>query len=314
MDAFYVGIDVSKDRLDVHVRPTGEAFAVARDGEGLATLVERLKRFGPRLVAVEATGGYERVVAAAIAGAGLPLAVVNPAQVRHFALALGQRAKTDPIDAGVIARFAAAAKPQPREVPDEEAQLFCDLVSRRGQITEMIGAERQRNKRAVNRRLRKSTERLIAALEKELASVDTEIDGMVKTSPVWREKEDLLASVPGIGSKTARVLLAEIPELGTLGPKTAACLAGLAPFVRKSGKWKGKSMIAGGRARVRSALFVCAMVASRHNPTLKVFHQRLIAAGKGKMVALIAVARKLLTILNAILRDKRPWNPDALAA
>jgi transposase len=313
MDALYVGIDVSKESLDVAAYPSGEAFCTTRRGKGLEELVRRLVALKPALVAVEATGGYERVVAAAIAGAGLPLAVVNPAQVRYFALALGQRAKTDPIDAGVIARFAAATKPEPRPVPDEEAQLFCDLVTRRSQITEMIGAERQRNKRAVNRRLRKSTERLIAALEKELASVDTEIDGMIKKSPVWCEKEELLASVPGIGTQTARVLLAEIPELGTLGKKSVASLAGLAPFVRKSGKWKGKSMIGGGRARVRSALFVCAMVASRHNPHLKAFHQRLIAAGKCKMVALIAVARKLLTILNAILRDKRPWNPDALA-
>lgn len=314
MDAPYIGIDVSQDSLDVASYPRGEVFCTTRKPKGLAELVARLVALKPALVAVEATGGYERVVAAAIAGAGLPLAVVNPAQVRHFALAMGQRAKTDPIDADVIARFAAARKPEPRTVPDEEAQLFCDLVARRGQITEMIGAERQRNKRAANRRLRKSTERLIAALEKELVSVDTEIDGMVKASPIWREKEDLLASVPGIGTKTARVLLADMPELGTLGTKGVAALAGLAPFVRKSGKWKGKSMISGGRARVRSALFVCAMVASRHNPQLKAFHQRLVAAGKSKMVALIAVARKLLTILNAILRDKRPWNPDAIAA
>lgn len=314
MDAIHIGIDVSKDRLDVASYPRGETFCTTRKSRDLDELVGRLVVLKPALVAVEATGGYERVVAAAIAAAGLPLAVVNPAQVRHFALALGQRAKTDPIDAGVIAHFAAATKAEPRTVPDEEAQLFGDLVARRGQITEMIGAERQRQKRAVNRRLRKSTERLIAALEKELASVDDEIDTMVKGSPVWREKEDLLASVPGIGKKTARVLLAEMPELGTLGKKSVACLAGLAPFVRTSGKWKGKSMIGGGRASVRSALFVCAMVASRHNPQLKTFHQRLIAAGKSRMVALIAVARKLLTILNAILRDKRPWNPDACPA
>src|ERR1700733_2143793 len=299
MDAINVGIDVSKDRLDVHVRPTGQAFAVARDGKGLEELVKRLTALAPALIAVEATGGYEVVVSAALAAAGLPLAVVNPAQVRHFAQAIGKRAKTDPIDAAVIAHFAEATKPEPRAVPDEQAQLLSDLVARRRQIIEMIVAEKQREKRAVNRRLRKSIARLIAVLEKEISAVDTDIDDMVRGSPVWREKEDLLASVPGIGTKTARTLIAEMPELGTLDRRSVASLAGIAPFTRRSGKWKGKSMIAGGRAPVRSALFICAMVAARSNPVLKAFYQRLIAAGKAKMVALIAVARKLLTILNA---------------
>jgi transposase len=307
MDATYVGIDVSKDRLDVHVRPSGQTFAVARNGEGLSELVERVGALGPALVAVEATGGYEAIVAAAVAGARLSLAVVNPAQVRHFAQAIGKRAKTDPIDAAVIAHFAEATKPQPRPVPDEQAQLLGDLVARRRQIVEMIGAERQREKRAVNRRVRKSIARIIVALEKELLDVDTDIGDLVRSSPVWREKEDLLASVPGIGKTTARTLLAELPELGTLDRRGIASLAGLAPYTRQSGQWRGKSMIGGGRAPARSALFVCAMVASRYNPPLKAFHQRLIAAGKPKMVALIAVARKLLTILNAILRDNRSW-------
>jgi len=307
MDALYVGIDVSKDRLDVHVRPTGEAFAVSRDGRGLEELVVRLRGLTPALVAVEATGGYEIIVAAAIAGAGIALAVVNPGQVRHFAQAVGKRAKTDPVDAAVIAHFSEAVKPEPRSIPNEEAQLLSDLVARRRQIIEMIGAERQREKRLTNRRVRKSIARLIAALEKELATVDSDIDDLVRGSPVWREKEDLLASVPGIGAITARTLLAELPELGTLDRRRIASLAGLAPFTRQSGQWRGKSMILGGRASVRSALFICAMVASQHNPFLRAFHQRLIAAGKPKMVALIAVARKLLTILNAILRDNKPW-------
>lgn len=307
MEAVFVGVDVSKDRLDVHVRPSGESFVVSRDGKSLAGLVERLSSLKPHLVAVEATGGYETVVAAAIGGAGLALAVVNPAQVRHFAQAIGRRAKSDPIDAAVIAHFAEAVQPEPRQVVDEEARLLADLVARRRQIVEMIGAERQREKRAFNRRIKKSITRLIAALEKELASVDTDIGDLIRGSSVWREKEDLLASVPGIGSTTARTLLAELPELGTLSRKAIASLAGLAPYTRQSGQWRGKSMIGGGRAPVRSALFVCAMVASRYNPLLKAFHQRLIQAGKPKMVALIAVARKLLTILNAILRDKRSW-------
>jgi len=303
----FVGIDVSKDRLDVHVLPQDEAFAVDRNGKGLAELVERLKPFAPSLVAVEATGGFEVTTAAAVAGAGLPLAVVNPAQIRHYAQALGKRAKTDPIDALVIARFAADVKPDPRPLPDEQTQLLAELVSRRRQIVEMIQSERQREKRITLKRLRKSIARVVATLEKELVEIDSEIDDNVRGSPVWREKEDLLASVPGVGNQTARTLLAELPELGTLDRKRIASLAGLAPYTRQSGQWKGKSMIGGGRASVRRAVFIAAMVAGQHNPVLKAFRDRLVAAGKPKIVALIAVARKLLTILNAILRDQRPW-------
>lgn len=303
----YVGIDVSKDRLDVHVLPQGEAFFVLRSGKGLAELVERLKPFAPTLIAVEATGGFETTTAAAIAAAGLPLAVVNPAQVRHYAKALGKRAKTDAIDAQVIARFAADVKPQVRAIPDEMTQLLGDLVARRRQIVEMLGAERQRRQRATVRRLIKSIERLVKALEKELAELDGEIDGLVRASPAWREKEDLLASVPGVGPQTVRTLLAEMPELGTLDRKRIASLAGLAPYTRQSGAWKGKSMIGGGRKTVRGALFMAAMVASRHNPVLKAFRDRLVANGKAKLLAIIAVARKLLTILNAIIRDNKPW-------
>jgi len=303
----YVGIDVSKDRLDVYVLPQDEAFYVERNGKGLALLVERLKSFAPSLVAVEATGGFETTTAAAVAGAGLPLAVVNPAQVRHYAQALGKRAKTDPIDAKVIARFAADVKPEARELPDEMTRQLGDLVARRRQIVEMLQAERQREKRATVKRLKKSIVRLIAALEKELAELDKDIDDAVRGSPVWREKEDLLASVPGVGSIIARTLMAELPELGTLDRKKIASLAGLAPYTRQSGNWKGRSMIGGGRKTVRCALFMAAMVAARHNPVLKAFRDRLVAAGKPKLAAIIAVARKLLTILNAILRDKTPW-------
>lgn len=303
----YVGIDVSKDRLDVHVLPQGEAFSMERNGKGLAELVERLKPLAPSLVAVEATGGFEMTVSAAIAGAGLPLAVVNPARIRHYAEALGERAKSDPIDAYVIARFAADVKPEPRPLADDQTQLLAELVTRRRQIVEMLQAERQREKRITLKRFRKSIARVIAALEKELAEIDREIDDMIRGSPVWHETEDLLASVPGVGNQIARTLMADLPELGTLSRKRIAALAGLAPYTRQSGKWKGRSMIAGGRASVRSALFIAAMVAGRHNPVLKAFRDRLVAAGKPKIVALIAVARKLLTILNAILREKRPW-------
>ena len=306
MDSIIVGIDVAKDRLDVAVRPSGEWFVVERNAAGLEQLTARLGGLKPCLIALEATGGFETVAAAALAAARLPVVVVNPAQVRAFAKALGQRAKTDPIDAAVIAHFAQATEPEPRPLPDEATRLLADLVARRRQIVEMIGAERQRERRAPAR-IRKSIARLIKALEKELASVDTDIDDAVRGSPAWRDKEDLLASVPGIGPVIARTLIAELPELGALDRKKIAALAGLAPFTRQSGQWRGRSFIGGGRTSVRTALFMGAMTARRHNPVLKAFFDRLIAAGKPRMVALIAVARKLLTILNAILRDQKPW-------
>lgn len=306
MEPLFVGIDVSKDRLDVALRPTGEVFAVERNAAGLAALIEKLQPLAPALVALEATGGFETVAAAALAAAGLPLVVVNPAQVRAFAKAIGRHAKTDAIDAAVIAHFADATRPAPRPLPDEATRLLADLVARRRQIIEMIGAERQREKRAP-RRLQKSIARLLKALERELSSVDADIDDAVRGSAVWRETEDLLASVPGIGPTIARTLIAELPELGRLDRKKIAALAGLAPFTRQSGQWRGKSFIGGGRSGVRAALFMGAMVARRHNPVLRAFFERLVAAGKPKMVALIAVARKLLTILNAILRDQKPW-------
>jgi len=309
MEAIYVGIDVSKDRLDVHVRPGEEAFAVARDGKGLEELVARLQAISPVLIAVEATGGFETIVAAALAGAQLPLVVVNPAQIRHFAQAVGQRAKTDPIDAAVIARFVEAVKPEPSAMPDQEARLLAELVSRRRQIIEMIVAERQREKRAENVRVRKSLVRHIKVLEKELPEIDNDIDTLVRGSPVWRAKEELLVSFPGVSNTLARTFLAEVPELGTLNRRQIASLAGLAPFTRQSGRWKGKSMIGGGRAKLRAGLYMAALSASRYHPQLKVFYRRLVTAGKPKMVALIAVTRKVLTTLNAMLRDQKPWQP-----
>jgi transposase len=280
---------------------------VERNASGLDALIARLKSLAPHIVALEATGGFETVVAASLGAAGLPFAVVNPAQIRAFAKALGKRAKTDPIDAAVIAHFAEATGPEPRPLPDEATQLLADLIARRRQIIAMIVAERQRETRAQAKSLKKSIARLIKALEKELASLDGEIDGAIRASPAWREKEDLLASVPGVGAITARTLIATLPELGTLDRREIAALAGLAPWTRQSGQWRGKSFIGGGRTVVRTALFMAAMVAARHNPPLKAFFERLLAAGKPKMAALIAVARKLLTILNAIVRDQKPW-------
>lgn len=305
-----VGIDVSKDRLDVHVRPGNEAFFVKRDGEGIAALVERLSPFAAAAVAVEATGGFETVVAAGLAAAGLPVVVVNPAQVRAFAHALGRRAKTDPIDAAVIAHFVAATRPAIRPLPDAATQLLADLVARRRQIVAMIGAERQRQTRAPAR-IARSIARLVKALEKELASLDGDLDEAVRGSPAWREKEDLLASVPGVGKTIARTLIAELPELGALDRRQVAALVGLAPWTRQSGQWRGRSFIGGGRARVRAALFMGAMVAARHNPVLKAFRDKLVAAGKPKLVAIIATARKLVTILNAVIRDGQPWREQS---
>ena len=307
MDAMVVGIDVSKDQLDVAVRPTGESFVFKRTGLGIEDLVAQLEALSPKMVAIEATGGFEAVVAAGLTGAGLPVVVVNPAQVRAFAQALGKRAKTDLIDAAVIAHFAEATKPELRQMPDEMTRLLAGLVARRRQIVEMIAAEGQRARRMSDKRLIKSIARLRKALEKELSELDVLIGDQIRGSAVWAEKEDLLASVPGVGKTIARTLIAELPELGSLDRRQIAALVGLAPWTRQSGQWRGKSFIGGGRKSVRSSLFVGAMVAARYNPQLKSFRDKLVAAGKPKLIALVAVARKLITILNAILRDRRSW-------
>lgn len=305
-----VGIDVSKARLDVHVHPQSESFAVDNDEAGVARLVERLGRLdGLSCIGLEASGRYERLAVAELAAAGLPVVVVNPAQVRAYAKAIGQRAKTDPIDARLIALFIEAVRPEPRPMPDASTQELAALMARRRQIVIMLVAEKLRRQQASPGPVRTSIARMVVALEDELKDLDRHIDKMVRASPVWRDNENLLASVPGVGKNIARTLLAELPELGTLSPKQAAALAGLAPYTRQSGKWRGKTFIAGGRSTVRAALYMGAMVAARFNPDLKAFRDRLVARGKPKLVALIAVARKLLIILNAILRDQKPWRP-----
>lgn len=307
MDALYIGIDVSKDRLDVaSSSPSVAAFHVPRNHDGLADLVERLKPLDVERIAIEATGGFETVVVAALAAAALPVVVVNPAQVRAFAHALGKRAKTDPIDAAVIARFAEATRPNLRPLADAETEALADLVTRRSQIVAMIGAENQRLKRAPAH-IAKSIRRLLKALEKELSDIDHNIDDSIRRSPNWLERVELLKSVPGIGDQIARTLIAELPELGTLDRRKIAALVGLAPWTRQSGQWRGKSFIGGGRAAVRSALYMGALVAARYNPDLKAFRDRLVEHGKPKIVAIIAVARKLITILNALVRDNQPW-------
>ena len=305
-----VGIDVSKDRLDVHLRPSDEAFAVARDGKGLENLVERLRPLDVSLIVIEATGGFETTVAAALAGAGLPLAVVNPRQIRDFARALGRLAKTDAIDAKVIALFAERIEPPARPIASPEAQRLGELVARRRQVVEMIGMEQNRRRRAGDKRLVKRIDRHIAFLEKELGDVDGDIDASVRASPAWREAEELLVSVPGVGPVTARTLIAELPELGQIDRRKLAALVGVAPFNRDSGTWRGHRMIAGGRTSVRTVLYMAALAATRCNPLVRATYQRLVARGRPKKVALIACARQLLTILNAIVRDGRPWTPE----
>lgn len=303
----FVGIDVAKDRLDVHLRPCGESFAVARDGEALAALVERLRALAPALVVMEATGGYETVVASALGAAHLPLAVVNPRQIRAFARATGKLAKTDRLDAAAIAHFAEAIRPPVRPIADAQAQALGELVARRRQVIEMIVAETNRRRRASQRRVITAIKRHLAVLQAELSELDGDIDSAIRESPAWQADADLLISVPGVGKATLRTLIAELPELGQLTRRKIAALVGLAPINRDSGTLRGRRAIAGGRSSVRAALFMPAMVASKTNPVIAPYYKKLRAAGKTAKQALTACMRKLLVILNAILRDRKPW-------
>lgn len=306
-----VGIDVSKVQLDVHVHPSGESFVVGNDEAGVEALADRLGQLvGVTGVGLEASGGYERLAVAVLAEAALPVMVLNPAQVRSYAQAIGQRSKTDPLDARLIALFLAAVRPEPRPLPDAATRQLAALMARRRQLVGMLAAERSRHRQAAPGVVRLSLARSITFLTDALKALDRDIDDTMRGTPLWRDKEDLLVSVPGIGPTIARTLLAELPELGQLGPRQIAALAGLAPYTRQSGRWRGQSRIGGGRVTVRTALFMGALVASRHNPALKAFRDRLIATGKPKLVAIIATARKLLTILNAIIRDQKPWSQN----
>lgn len=309
MEHSFIGIDVAKDHLDVHVRPTGEALRLPDDADGLATLLPRLRARGPTLIALEATGGYEVPLAAALASAALPVAVVNPRQIRDFARATGQLAKTDTVDARVIALFAEAIRPTPRPVPDAQAQALGELMARRRQLVDMLGAEQNRRRQLRDRRRHRQLDAHIAWLEEALRRLDHDLTTLVRATPIWREADDLLRSVPGIGPVTAGTLIADLPELGRLDRRRLAALAGLAPFARDSGTFRGRRMIAGGRAPVRRVLYMATLAAIQHNPVIRRFHRRLVTAGRPGKVALTAAMRKLLTILNAMLRDRRPWQP-----
>lgn len=305
--ARYLGIDVSKARLDACLLPEGEAFSVPNDQTGIDELLLRLEHARPGLVVLEATGKYERPAAAAIAASGIPVAVVNPRQARDFAKATGRLAKTDKIDAFVLARFASAVGPRPSVLPDGEARaLQAILVRRRQLFLEMIVAEKNRSQMAPEA-VAKRVAAHVRWLGKELERTDRELDDAVRESETWRGNEELLRSVPGVGPVLARTLLAELPELGTIAPKRLCALVGVAPFNRDSGTLRGKREVWGGRAPVRAALYMGALVATRHNPVLREFYERLLAAGKPKKVALVACMRKLLTILNALMRDRSVW-------
>ena len=302
----FVGIDVSKAKLDVAV---GDApvFTVANTPEGHAELAARLAPMRPRRVVLEATGGLEAAVAAALCHAGLPVLVVNPRQVRDFAKAMGHLAKTDAIDARVLAHFAAVTRAEPKPLPDETARELDALLDRRRQLIGMRTMERNRLATAAGR-VRRDLESHLRWLEAHIERVDRELDERIRASPVWREKDDLLQGIPGVGPVLSRTLLAGVPELGSLSNRQAAALVGVAPMAADSGRWRGPRRIAGGRKGVRSVLYMAALTASRFNPALKRFADRLKAAGKRPKVVLTAVARKLVVLANAILRSRKPWD------
>ena len=304
----YVGIDVAKDQLDIAVQPGEEYWSEANEEEGIGALVSRLQVLKAALVVLEATGGLEAPLTAALAAAELPVVVVNPRQVRDFARATGQLAKTDRLDARVLARFGEAVKPTPRPLADAEAQALTALLSRRRQVVAMLTAEKNRLHTALHP-VRREIRQHIAWLERSLSKLDTDLTDTLRKSPLWRERDNLLRSVPGVGPVLSVTLLAELPELGSLDRRQIASLVGVAPLSRDSGTFKGKRTVWGGRARVRAALYMGTLVATRYNPVIKAFYQRLCAAGKAKKVALTACMRKLLVILNSMLMRHARWGP-----
>jgi transposase len=308
----FVGIDVATAQLDIALWPTGERWAVANDDTGIAALVARLQAVPPTLIVLEATGGYQRAVVAALAAAGLPVAVVNPRQARDFAKATGQLAKTDALDARALARFAEAVRPPPRPLPEAQADEFRVLLARRRPLVAMRTAERNRLGSAPPR-LHTDIQAHITWLNTRLMALDDDLDTTLRTSSVWREREELLRSVPGIGPVCTRTLLLDLPELGTLSRQRLAALVGVAPLNRDSGTLRGPRTIRGGRAQVRTILYMSTLVAVRYNPVLKACYERLRAVGKAAKVALTACMRKLLTILNAMVKHHMPWQPQAVS-
>ena len=307
--SIYVGIDVSKGRLDVAIGEQGEFWNVANDEKGIAKLVERMKEVRTELIVLESTGGLELPVMGELYACKIPVALVNPGRVREFAKSIGLLAKTDKLDARLLARFAEAVKPPVTHLPDEQEQHLIALVTRRRQLIEMLVAEQNRLN-TVRLSLRENLEEHITWLHKALKGLDQEIQEFIHQSPAWNDKQDLLQSVPGVGPVTASTLLAELPELGKLDRKKIAALVGVAPFNDDSGHRRGKRRVKGGRSSVRNVLYMAALSSSRFNPILRPFYERMLQRGKEKKVALTACMRKLLTFLNAILRDQKRWNPS----
>jgi len=305
----YVGIDVSKQFLDVALRPSEERLRERNDEAGIAALVARLTSVAPELIVLEATGGLQASVVAALALAKLPVAVVNPRQVRDFAKASGRLAKTDALDAAVLAHFGEAMHPEPRPLLDAQTLELEALVTRRRQLIEMLTAETNRLQACQSRTVRPRIQANISWLKQQLKDVDRELGDAIRSSPVWREKEELLRSTPGVGRVVATTLLAELPELGTLDRKKIAALVGVAPLNHDSGKHRGARRVWGGRAPVRGALYMAALVATRCNPVIAEFYARLLRAGKAKKLALVACMRKLLTILNSMVHHSKSWQP-----
>jgi transposase len=310
----FVGIDVSKDHLDVAVRPGGESYTINHTSQGIAELVKKLSELAPHLIVLEASGGLERPMTIALAEEGLPVVVVNARQTRDFAKATGRLAKTDRIDAKVLAQFAETVRPQLRDLPDAKQRTLSALLSRRRQLIEMITAERNRLTACAEPAVRADLEAHLAYLQCRRDKLDQELYEVVKADPTWSFKSQLLRSVPGVGPVLTMCLLSELPELGKLSSKHIAALVGVAPINRDSGRWRGHRGTWGGRGGVRSTLYMAALVATRRNPLIRTFYQRLLARGKPKKVALVACMRKLLVMLNAMVRDSTPWMANGQVA
>ena len=309
----FIGIDVSKQQLDVGTHPVSGARSWDNDEAGCSAVAGYLATLRPALVVVEATGGFESPLVAELALRELPVVVVNPRQVRDFAKAIGVLAKTDKVDAQVLARFAQAVRPALRPLPSADTVELAALLARRRQLVEMINAEGNRLAGTAPR-IAKKIRRHITWLQKQLDDTDHDLDQMIRNSPLWQHKTELLTSVPGLGRVTATTLLAQLPELGTLSRRAISALVGVCPYSRESGSMRGRRTIWGGRAPVRAALYMAALVASRHNPVIRAFYQKLLAAGKLKKVALVACMRKLLVILNAMLHNNQPWRTETMSA
>jgi transposase len=309
MTKSWIGIDVAKAELVVAITPQGELFTVPNTPDAVDTLAQKLRRTQPERIVLEATGGYETLVATVLASAHLPVAVVNPRQVRDFARSTGQLAKTDSLDANILAAFAQAVRVEVRPLPNEDARALQAVVVRRRQVVEMLTAERNRL-RLANQAVAPSIREIIRVLEQQLHDLDDDLQQRLHSSPVWRKAQNLLKTIPGVGDVVASTVLALLPELGQLNRKAIAKLVGVAPLNRDSGQFRGRRTVWGGRATIRAVLYMGTLVASQHNPVIRAFYQRLLKAGKPKKLALTACMHKLLLILNAVLHDGKPWTKE----